>query len=66
MHAFIPIYVLHRLEEYWGPDALEFNPDRWAEGKPKPMNGSYIPFGSGARQWYRFPSSSPPPKLLSE
>jgi cytochrome P450 len=27
--VFLPIHVINRLEEYWGPDATKFNPDRW-------------------------------------
>jgi len=50
MYVFASLYLLHRMEEYWGKDALSYDPDRWAEGKPKPIPGSYVPFSSGARQ----------------
>jgi len=41
-------YVLHHLPEIWGPDAEEFNPDRWDTIKPGPWE--YVPFGGGPRQ----------------
>jgi len=40
-------YMVHRDPLVWGPDAEQFNPDRWAqESKP----GSFIPFGGGPRR----------------
>ncbi|KAF6836637.1 cytochrome P450 [Colletotrichum musicola] len=39
-------YVLHRREDIWGPDALEFRPDRWEGMK---MDWNYVPFSGGPR-----------------
>lgn len=40
-------YMIHRDPLVWGPDAEQFNPDRWG-GEIKP--GSFIPFGGGPRR----------------
>ncbi|EAU35705.1 hypothetical protein ATEG_03903 [Aspergillus terreus NIH2624] len=40
------VYVTHRLEEYWGPDAARFNPDRWVDRK---HGWDYLPFNGGPR-----------------
>ena len=39
--------VLHRQHQIWGPDADDFNPDRWETFKPKPWE--FAPFGGGPR-----------------
>lgn len=40
------VCVMHRMKEFWGEDADEFNPDRWAGRK----NGwEYLPFNGGPR-----------------
>jgi cytochrome P450 len=39
--------VLHRLPFIWGPDAHDFNPDRWDSFKPKTWE--FSPFGGGPR-----------------
>jgi len=44
----IPVGALHRLEKYWGPDVLEFNPDRF--DKPLQHPYQFIPFQKGSRQ----------------
>lgn len=41
------VYVTHRLEEYYGKDALEFYPERWA-GLSK-LGWAYVPFNGGPR-----------------
>jgi len=28
-------YMLHRDERFWGPDALQFDPERWMDGRTK-------------------------------
>ncbi|KAF9893460.1 hypothetical protein FE257_010772 [Aspergillus nanangensis] len=38
--------VMHRMEEFWGKDAGEFNPDRWAGRK---TGWEYLPFNGGPR-----------------
>ncbi|KAF9922182.1 hypothetical protein FBU30_007733 [Linnemannia zychae] len=43
-------YATHRLPEYWGEDALEFDPDRWGPervGKIRPF--MFVPFHAGPR-----------------
>ncbi|WP_299935493.1 cytochrome P450 [uncultured Pelagimonas sp.] len=42
----LPIYALHRHHMLWD-DPDQFNPDRWAAGKPDRY--SYLPFGDGPR-----------------
>lgn len=46
---FLPIYALHRDEEYY-PDAEKFDPERFSiENKHKIPNYAYMPFGEGPR-----------------
>ncbi|CAB4299785.1 unnamed protein product [Prunus armeniaca] len=47
----IPIPILHRLPDIWGPDALDFNPKRFEHGilGACKFPQAYIPFGVGAR-----------------
>ncbi|KAE8369340.1 cytochrome P450 [Aspergillus caelatus] len=54
--AFVPkgtlvgynIYAMHRRTDLYGPDAAEFRPERWEDGKLQPRWG-YLPFNGGPR-----------------
>lgn len=47
--VFTPNNVIHRLKEYWGADANEFKPERWAHAKNfHPCQ--YLGFGLGKRR----------------
>ncbi|KAJ5569832.1 uncharacterized protein N7459_009262 [Penicillium hispanicum] len=39
-------HVMHRRKDFWGPDADEFKPDRWANRK---AGWEYVPFNGGPR-----------------
>lgn len=41
------IYSMHRLEEFYGKDALSFRPERWADLSK--IGWAFMPFGSGPR-----------------
>lgn len=43
----VPLYCLHRHEDYWGPDAHLFKPERWETFTP--AQWTYIPFLAGPR-----------------
>lgn len=47
----VPILSLHVDPKFWGADALEFNPRRFADGVLNASNNSpaFLPFGSGLR-----------------
>ncbi|XP_020413623.1 cytochrome P450 714C2 isoform X2 [Prunus persica] len=47
----IPIPIMHRLPDIWGPDALDFNPKRFEHGilGACKFPQAYMPFGVGAR-----------------
>ncbi|KAI0839673.1 putative N-alkane-inducible cytochrome P450 [Hypoxylon sp. FL0890] len=45
---FYCVYSLHRLPEFWGPDADVFRPERWLDDKVKP-GWAYLPFNGGPR-----------------
>ncbi|KAI3469673.1 hypothetical protein Pfo_026336 [Paulownia fortunei] len=47
----LPVALLHRGPEIWGKDALDFRPDRFAEGILKAANGqaAFMPFSWGPR-----------------
>ncbi|KAF9168873.1 hypothetical protein BGX21_001255 [Mortierella sp. AD011] len=43
-------YVTHRMKEYWGEDAEEFDPDRWGPERVKDIRPfMYFPFHAGPR-----------------
>jgi cytochrome P450 len=41
------VYAMHRRKDIYGPDALEFRPERWASDM-RPSWG-YLPFNGGPR-----------------
>ncbi|KAF2172859.1 hypothetical protein M409DRAFT_16813 [Zasmidium cellare ATCC 36951] len=41
------VYLLHRRTDLWGPDALDFRPERWGEGKIPAWQ--FLPFSGGPR-----------------
>ncbi|KAK9312169.1 cytochrome P450 [Lipomyces starkeyi] len=41
------VYVMHRRKDFFGDDADEFIPERWAEGKS--WSWEYLPFNGGQR-----------------
>lgn len=48
---FYSTVVTQRDESVWGPDALEFNPDRWLEEPARSIGPyTYMPFLTGVRQ----------------
>lgn len=42
-------WIVHRDPRWWGPDAAEFRPERFARGAPRPRPHTYFPFGVGKR-----------------
>ncbi|XP_058075250.1 cytochrome P450 714C2-like isoform X2 [Magnolia sinica] len=51
LKLWIPILTLHQNPDIWGPDAHEFNPERFAHGifNACKLPHVYMPFGAGAR-----------------
>ncbi|CAG8206663.1 unnamed protein product [Penicillium salamii] len=43
-------YTMHRSEDIWGPDALEFVPERWLAEDSKRLEQYLVTFSKGARQ----------------
>ncbi|KAF2836261.1 putative benzoate 4-monooxygenase [Patellaria atrata CBS 101060] len=44
----VPAYTIHHSKQIWGPDADDFNPDRWFEATQK-QKDAFIPFSYGPR-----------------
>ncbi|KAL4860340.1 cytochrome P450 [Aspergillus spectabilis] len=44
----IPAETIHRNPENWGPDALEFNVDRWFKSDRTLNSSAWVPFGGGS------------------
>lgn len=42
------IYAMHRRTDFYGPDAEEFRPERWEDGRLQPR-WEYLPFNGGPR-----------------
>lgn len=46
----VPAYTIHHSKEIWGPDADEYNPDRWLEERlTERQKNAFIPFSYGPR-----------------
>lgn len=44
----VPTYTIHHSKEIWGPDADDYNPERWFSLTDK-QKGAFIPFSYGPR-----------------
>ena len=42
--ALVSMWAINRSVELWGPDAHEYNPDRWLEGKDAVHGGAQSPY----------------------
>lgn len=51
VEVYVPVLMLHYDKEYWGEDAEEFNPERFAEGvsNASKEGRAYYPFGWGPK-----------------
>lgn len=46
----ILLHALHTHPDFWGADALTFNPDRWLPDAPPRVRDTFIPFLEGIRR----------------
>ncbi|KAK6363999.1 hypothetical protein LTS17_012628 [Exophiala oligosperma] len=46
--VYVPTETIHRNPKNWGPDVLEFKPERWMKSEYDHHPGSYAPFGVGS------------------
>jgi len=44
------VYTMHRRTDIYGPDALEFRPERWAPEEGLRPGWGYLPFNGGPRK----------------
>ncbi|KAI9718169.1 MAG: hypothetical protein M1828_006801 [Chrysothrix sp. TS-e1954] len=43
------VYAMHRRKDIYGPDALDFRPERWESDELKDVGWGYLPFNGGPR-----------------
>ena len=46
--GYVPYYI-HRRRDLYGPDAMNFRPERWEGGKLDSIGWGYLPFHAGPR-----------------
>ena len=44
----------HRHKTHWGPNALQFSPERWIDRAPGSTDEAWLPFGLGPRKSEQF------------
>ncbi|KAJ1292451.1 hypothetical protein BS78_02G392200 [Paspalum vaginatum] len=50
VNIYVPVSTLHLDPELWGADARDFDPERFAPARARPLPPhAYLPFGAGAR-----------------
>ena len=43
------VYATHRMEQFYGKDALDFRPERWFEPETRKLGWAFVPFNGGPR-----------------
>ncbi|KAL2412779.1 hypothetical protein ABEF95_013244 [Exophiala dermatitidis] len=46
--VYVPTETIHKNPKNWGPDVLEFKPERWMKSEYSHHPGAYAPFGVGS------------------